>query len=134
MFGGMTERFVAPIISGENVFARVDRQLVSISVKDCQDGKITQGTVLPGMVGADFVVEGNIAYMQKAGSLTAIDVKTNTLSWSAGLALEASGPPIICDGTLYLALKASEAVAAPKDVQAPKELKLQPGIHALRLK
>jgi len=134
MFGGMTERFVAPVISGDNVFALVDKQLVSVCVKNCLDGKITQDTVLPGMGGTDFVVEGNIAYMQKTGSLTAIDLKAGRLIWSVSLPLAASGPPIVRDGTLYLALKASEAVVAPKDMESSKELKLQPGVHALKLK
>lgn len=111
-------------------------------------GRIRDG----GASGTGFAVDNGIVYVQKGNSLLAIDLKAAKTLWSVDLPYAFGGAPVVRDGTLYLALKAVDANAAAGGAKArmivngqvveqgddgPKdatELKLAPGVHAMKVK
>ena len=108
-----------------------------------------------GTTGGGFAVEDDIAYFPKGASLMALDLKAAKTLWAVKLPTVASGQPVVRDGVLYVALGTQDAKVPAnnmrgkmivngqivetggeeeKDAKDATELKLSPGVHAVKVK
>lgn len=105
----------------------------------------------PGVMGGGAGLVGvvdNLAYYQQASSLQCFDIKAGKMLWNVTTSNPLSGRPVLQDGVLYLGVTSAAnagnvriAIAPANTDNGPaakeepaKELKVEPGIHALKLK
>ena len=147
-----------PVVVGDTVYVLLGQTLVGVSAKAGEktveykmEDSGDKGQAAVQMRAAMMVVngrvqfggtssrgqlafEGQTAYIQRGSKLMAVDVKALKMLWSVDVGGPLSGPPVLSDGVLYFGTRAGADVAGNPDQKKADGLKLEPGVHALKVK
>ena len=105
-----------------------------VNLRNSLSVTLPNGTVRVAALGY-LAVDGQTAYLQRGTMLAAIDLKGGKVLWAVGIGGMFSGMPVLADGRLYFGTRPIEAPPAGDKEQADvKDLKLELGAHALKVK